>query len=342
LGKNLKTLLVAGGITLLLLAPLIRDFAKGQVVSRAAGVGLFADPGPLSRINEQRGEHANFQGITAKLLHNKAVNYGLAFAQNWAEHFWGEFLFLSGDDIQRNKVPETGQMYLLDLLFVLAGFVAIAKSSKGWGPILIWLLVAPFAAALTFQSPHALRAQNMIIPLVVIVAYGLLFLSSFLHKIVKRKRLLDAIFVIFLLAIAWNFSRYLHMYYVHMAKEYPYSSQYGLKQLVTYISENGDKYQKIWITDRYDQPYIMLLFYLKYPPQKFQGNHELTARDIYGFSTVTDFDKFHFEAVNFDKIRPENPNTLIVGTDEEIPKEANVVEKIYGDNDYLYFEAVAN
>jgi hypothetical protein len=132
------------------------------------------------------------------------------------------------------------------------------------------------------------------------------------------------------------------MYYVHMAKEYPYSSQYGLKQLVAYVNENKDKYQKIWVTDRYDQPYIMFLFYLKYPPQKFQGNHELTARDKYGFSTVADFDKFHFEAVNFDKIRPENPNTLIVGTDEEIPKEANVIKKIYGDNDYLYFEVVAN
>ncbi|MEK7112657.1 MAG: hypothetical protein AAB875_05005, partial [Patescibacteria group bacterium] len=322
-------------VGVILLFPLARDFTKGAVVSRAAGVGLFADPGPLSRINEQRGEHSDFQSLSAKILHNKAVNYGLAFAQNWAEHFWGEFLFLSGDDIQRNKVPETGVFYLTELLFILVGFVAIAKNAKNWSLVLWWLLIAPLAAALTFQSPHALRAQNMVIPLTVISAFGL---TTLLNWVKGRK----VIYLIIGLAIVWGFGRYLHMYYVHMAKEYPFSSQYGVKELATYVAENQDKYQKVWVTDRYDQPYILFLFYLKYPPEKFQPDHVLTPRDRFGFSTVRDFDKYHFETLDFDKIRPENPNALIVGTDEEIPAEANIVKRIYGSNGYLYFKAVAN
>lgn len=332
---NKKSLLVACVVGLILLMPLVRDFTKGAVVSRAAGVGLFADPGPLSRINEQRGEHSDFQSFPAEFLHNKAVNYGLAFAQNWAEHYWGEFLFLTGDDIQRNKVPRTGVLYLFDLIFIAVGLFAIAKNTKNWSPILWWLLLAPLAAALTFQSPHALRAQNMVIPLTIISALGL---TTFLTWVKERK----VIYLIIGLAIVWGFARYLHLYYIHMAKEYPFSSQYGLKELTTYISENQNKYQKIWVADRYDQPYILFLFYLKYSPEKFQSSHELTARDKFGFSTVREFDKFHFEEVNFDKIRPENPNALIVGTDEEIPAEANIVKKIYGSNGYLYFEAVAN
>ena len=341
LKRNLKTLAVAAGIGLILLFPLALDFTKGAVVSRVAGVGLFSDPGPLSRINEQRGQHADFQGLGAKLLHNKAVNYGLAFAQNWAEHFWGEFLFLSGDDIQRNKVPETGTMYLVDLIFILAGIVAIARNSKGWGPILIWLLLAPLAAALTFQSPHALRAQNMVVPLVVISAHGLMTMVRWLQKL-KNKKLLAVGYWSLVILVGWGLARYLHIYYVHLAKEYPFSSQYGLKELVSYVGNEENKYKKVWVTDRYDQPYIMFLFYLQYPPQKFQGAHQLTPRDSYGFSTVRDFDKFHFEAVDFDKIRPENPNTLIVGTDDDIPAEANIVKKIYGTNGHLYFEIVAN
>ena len=341
LKRNLKTLAVAAGIGLILLFPLALDFTKGAVVSRVAGVGLFSDPGPLSRINEQRGQHADFQGLGAKLLHNKAVNYGLAFAQNWAEHFWGEFLFLSGDDIQRNKVPETGTMYLVDLIFILAGIVAIARNSKGWGPILIWLLLAPLGAALTFQSPHALRAQNMVVPLVVISAHGLMTMVRWLQKL-KNKKLLAVGYWSLVILVGWGLARYLHIYYVHLAKEYPFSSQYGLKELVSYVGNEENKYKKVWVTDRYDQPYIMFLFYLQYPPQKFQGAHQLTPRDSYGFSTVRDFDKFHFEAVDFDKIRPENPNTLIVGTDDDIPAEANIVKKIYGTNGHLYFEIVAN
>ena len=342
ISKNLRALTIALLLGLVLLAPLAKDLTASVSISRVAGVGLFADPGPLERINEQRGEHADFQGLPAKLFHNKAVNYGLAFLENWAEHFWGEFLFLTGDKIQRNRVPETGQMYLFDIIFLIAGLIFIVKKPKGWKPILIWLVVAPTASALTFQSPHALRAQNMVIPLVLISAYGLISLSKWLHKIVPKKRALDFIFVVFLVFVAWNFARYLHLYWVHMAKEYPFSSQYGVKELVSYVKENEDKYEKIIVTDNYDQPYILFLFYLKYSPQGFQGEHELTPRDKFGFSTVRSFDKYRFQAIDFDTLRPEYPNSLIVGTDEEIPDEANIIEKIYFPNGDIAFELVAN
>lgn len=340
--KNLKKLIVAGVIGLILLLPLGIDLTRGAVLSRAVGVGLFADPGPIARINEQRGEHNDFMDLAAVTLHNKPINYGLAFLENWSEHFWGEFLFLSGDDIERNKVPETGQMYLIDILFVIAGLIAIAKNSKRWKPVILWLVIAPVAAALTFQSPHSLRAHNMVIPLVAISAFGLVYISIWLHKVIRNKKLLNVIFVIFLFAIAWNFTRYLHMYWTHMAKEYPFSSQYGVSELVGYVSESEDKFERVVVTDRYDQPYILFLFYLEYPPEKFQNNHQLTLRDEFGFSTVRSFDKYRFEKIDFDIAKTVYPNSLIIGTDEEIPDEANIVEDIYGSNGYLYFQVVAN
>ena len=132
------------------------------------------------------------------------------------------------------------------------------------------------------------------------------------------------------------------MYYVHMAKEYPFSSQYGVKELVNYFKENRNNYDNVVVTNKYDQPYILFLFYLKYPPQQFQENHVLTSRDKYGFSTVGFFDKFVFQDINWDKDRILFPNSLIIGTDDEIPKEANITKKIYGSNGYLYFEVVSN
>ena len=340
---NIKAFIISGVIALTLLAPLGFDLTRGEVDSRVAGVGLFADKGPIARINEQRGEHGNYGSLTAKLLHNKVVNYSLAFLENWSQHYWGEFLFLTGDVIQRNRVPETGQMYLFDLIFVVAGLVAIARKSSGkWGLIILWLVVAPFAAALTFQSPHALRAQNMVIPLVIISAFGFVTIIDWLNKVLHRPHLLYTTYFILFLLVGWNFARYLHMYYKHMSKEYPFSSQYGVKDLVSYIREKGGNYDKIIVTDRYDQPYIFFLFYMKYPPAKFQGEHVLTPRDQFGFSTVRNFDKYYFEPIVYDRTRVDNPGSLIVGTPQEIPKEANIVKKIYGSNGYLYFEAVAN
>jgi 4-amino-4-deoxy-L-arabinose transferase-like glycosyltransferase len=338
---NLKKYLVAIVLGIILLIPLGKDLTKGSIASRAAGVGLFADAGPINRINEQRGEHADYRSLFPKLLHNKAVNYSLAFLNNWVKHYHGEFLFLSGDVIQRNKVPETGQMYIFDFLLILIGIICIIKKPDNWGFIVYWLLIAPVASALTFQSPHALRAQNMVIPIIIISAYGLNVIIEYIKKsnLNKYKNLF---FVLIGLIISWSFGRYLHEYYVHMAKEYSFSSQYGLKELVSYVSENESKYKEVYVTDTYDQPYILFLFYLKYPPQKYQSDHAISPRDQYGFSTVRAFDKYNFESIKFDTLKPESPNSLIIGTDKDIPGEANIVKKIYFPNGDVAFKIVAN
>ena len=359
--RNLRVFTVGVLFGVILFIPLGLDLTKGSVFSRAAGVGLFSDPGPIERINEQRGEHGNLTNPFSVILHNKPINYTLSFLENWGEHFSGEFLFLTGDDIQRNKVPETGQMYITDLLFVLIGLASLlsskfknkqslsfqAQSSK---LILWWLVVAPVAAALTFQSPHSLRANNMVIPLVIISAYGLVTILGWLKK-QKRYFMVIGHWSLVIL-IAWQFSRYLHIYYKHMAKEYSFSSQYGVKELVSYIKEEGNKYEKIVVTDAYDQPYILFLFYLRYPPEKFQGGpaspyasqggHSLTLRDQFGFSTVESFDNYQFQKILFDQDKISYPGSLIIGTDEDIPDEANVVKEIYGTNGYKYFVIVGN
>ena len=339
--KNLKKYLIYFLLFLLFLSPLIYDFTKGSVSSRVAGVGLFADPGPISRIEEQRTEHGNFKSLPARVIHNKFVNFGLAFLENWSEHYHGLFLFLSGDDIQRNKVPETGQMYLLDAVWLAIGLLWTVKNIKDKGVqfVLYWLIIAPMAAALTFQSPHALRAQNMVIPLVIISSLGL---NQAINWIYSRKRYLKVFIIGLVIVISWSYVRYLHMYWVHMSKEYPYSSQYGVKELVTYLKENNKTYKDIIITDRYDQPYILYLFYTKYDPAKFQKDHTLTARDGYGFSTVRDFSNLHFYSVKFEEMRTEYPNSLIIGTPEEIPDEGNIIKRIYGTNGFEYFDIVAN
>lgn len=337
--KNISTLIFLIIFTIVLLIPLARDFTSGAGISRATGVSIFADVGSVNRANEQRGEHSDYMSLAPKLLHNKFVNYGLLYVNNWSKHFWGEFLFLSGDVIERNRVPETGLMYILDFVFLIVGFYSlIKKSNPSWKPILWWLVVAPAAAALTFQSPHALRAHNMVIPLVIISAFGFLTILEWIEKNNYKvgKSVLIALMVL-------QFGRYMHMYWVHMAKEYPSSSQYGVKELVKYVQENQDKYDKIVVTDRYDQPYILFLFYLKYPPAKFQTDHTLTPRDNYGFSTVRNFDKYVFTSITgWESLRQEYPHALIAGTDEEIYPGTNVVKEIYGTNGHLYFQLIAN
>lgn len=345
-----KKILIVGFVGLILLIPLIRDLTGPAGISRAAGVGIFSDPGPLNEINEQRGEHGDLTSLSAKLLHNKPINYAMAIAENWLEHYHGEFLFLSGDDIQRNKVPEHGQMYMIDALFVIVGAFSILKLQKG-KIVLYWLLIAPVAAALTFQSPHALRSQNMVIPLVIISAFGFVTLVDWISYQIKSRnfrglgsiQLPGLLYGFFGLLIVWSFARYQYLYWVHMPREYPFSSQYGFEELMSYVNENYDRFDKIIITDRYDQPYILTLFYLNYPPEQFQHEHELSGRDGFGFSTVRNFDKFQFVSLGeWSDIVSNNQNTLIVGTDEEVPDEANIVREVLFPNGKPAFQIVEN
>ena len=341
--NNLKKYFAPVMLSFFLTVPLLLDLTGSAGMSRAAGVGLFADTGPFWRINEQRGEHEQLDSKIARVLHNKATNYSLAFLQNYTEHFWGEFLFLSGDEIQRNKVPETGQMYVHDLFFVVVGLILIARRPKGWGVLLLWLAISPLAAALTFQSPHALRAQIMTIPLVIISAYGALSILDTAKGSIKNKTLLFIIYFLLFTIATWSTARYLHEYYFHMAKTFDYSSQYGVKELVSYTINNQEKYPKIVVTDRYDQPYILFLFYLKYPPIVFQTDHTLTERDQFGFSTVRKFDKYEFRSIDpWSQTRQEYPGALIVGIEKEIPDGTNVLNTIYFPSGRTAFKMVGN
>lgn len=326
---------------LLLLLPLLANFT-GEVGSRAAGVGIFADRGYIDRIEEKRARHENPNFILYRVLYNKPKELALEFSQNYLEHFWGHFLFISGDEIERNKVPEFGQLFIWQFPVLVVGMYALIATKERLGLVLAWLAAAPIPAALTFQSPHALRAQNMIIPLTILSAYGLVVMLDFLGKKINKKITLAGCYFVLAAVLVWDFFRYLHEYYVHLAKTYPYSSQYGVKELFEYIDNSEYKDRKIVVTTRYDQPYILFLFYSKFDPKEFQGHHILTARDKYGFSTVPAFDKYVFKSIDFETDKEVYRDSLIVGSDKDIPDEANVIKNIYGTNGFLYFQVVAN
>jgi len=115
-----------------------------------------------------------------------------------------------------------------------------------------------------------------------------------------------------------------------------------VSELVGYLSGKTGEYKKILVTDRYDQPYILFLFYSKFPPEKFQQEHVLTDRDRFGFSTVREFGNYHFERIDFEKIRSSSSDSLIVGTSKEIPSDANIVKTIAFPNGEDAFRVVEN
>ena len=338
--ENYQGILMSVVIGLIVLIPLLISFFGPAGVSRFAGVGLLADTGPLWRTNELRGQHAANMALPVRLIHNRYLAYTIAFGKNWFDHFQGEFLFISGDVIERNRVPATGQMYLFDIPLVALGvYFLLKKRPKNWLVLFLWLMVAPIPAAMTFQTPHALRSLPMVVPLVIISAYGFCQGWWWLKKKISQ-RFIKISWALVIIILIWSVSGYLHQYYLHYPKTYPDAWEYGFDQLVSYVQTVGEKYERIYVTDKYDQPYILFLFYLQYPPDQFQQEVSLTPRDRFGFSTVRDFDKYHFEQIDFEALKKEK-NVLIIGTDEEIPDSARIIKEIYFKNGKPAFQIVS-
>jgi len=184
LGKpgQLKSVLISVIIGFIFLLPLALQFTSAEGRSRFTGVSVFADEGPLWEALELRREDNNT--FLARVLHNRYATYTYRFAKNYLSHYSPRFLFIVGDEIARSKVPGMGQAYLFTFpLFILGLLLMLSRNDRGEKLILSWLLIAPVAAALTFQSPHALRAQNMVYPLTLITAIGLLEFLLFIKSL---------------------------------------------------------------------------------------------------------------------------------------------------------------
>jgi len=81
------------------------------------------------------------------------------------------------------------------------------------------------------------------------------------------------------------------------------------------------------MTERLDQPYILFLFYLKYPPEVFQKEVVLTPRDRFNYSTVHNFGKYHFKSLVWEELK-DKPKSLLIGVEGEIPASAKIVKTI--------------
>jgi 4-amino-4-deoxy-L-arabinose transferase-like glycosyltransferase len=307
-------------VLFILTTPLILQFTSGEGGARFSGLSIFSDLGPALRVNELRGEHDNPNSILAKLEHNKLTAYGISFLGHYLDHFKPDFLFINGDPLIRNKVPETGQFYLIEALFLIVGLAALARSKFPYTKLLIaWVLVAPLASSITYQTPHALRALNMVIPLTLIMAFGMSKIFN-----VRGRWIITGLVFLF---ISFELVHYLESYYVHSPKRYPLAWEYGFSEMVQKLEGYESKYEKVVITDRYDQPYILVLFYKKYDPSKYQPQAHLSERDKFNFGTVRNFDKYEFRVINPQEV-DQTKNTLYIGTDQEIPKNANILDMV--------------
>lgn len=203
--------------------------------------------------------------------------------KNYFSHFSPSFLFLKGDSNPRSQIPGHGQLYLFEIPLLLVGLIAIFKSKKLLYCLpLVLLLLAPIPAALTKESPHALRALLAAPSFAMISALGIVFLKE------NIKKFSTVIFLIVIACYYLSFELYMTDFITKYNIETSSDWQYEYKEI--YKNQKSGE-----VTDKYGQPYIFALYYLKYPPEKFRQEVVLNSINNWGFSKVKSFNGFIFK-----------------------------------------------
>lgn len=223
-------------------------------------------------------------------------------AQQYLKHFGKIYLFEKGDQAARHSTHVMGEFYKVEAITLVAGVLFILynilfKRKKLYIFLLAWGLLAPLpsAAVALSESPHAARAMFMTGSWHIVSALG----AYVILKIVRLKFLQGSFLLVALALIFSQFVGYLKDYYFEYSKRDAIQWQYGMKQVVTYITEHPEYYY-VYMTDIRAQPYIFFLYYLKTPLPEYLSSVKYNTSESRSFSLVESFDNNRF--ANWDPI----------------------------------------
>jgi len=347
--KNRRGLVLGGIIVLAFALPLLLNFKNPVVQGRYKLISIPADPGFVLRINRARGKllACGWPPIFARAAHNKATHYLASFLRYYFSHFTSSFLFINGSDHNQQSLPGFGQILHVWALPLVAGFVFLLKKlrkNRRYFPfffLFFQIIAAPVGTSMTINgNPQALRTLCSLPAWQIIIALGLCSLWGKMGKVKVGLRRFFCFLFIFIFLV--NFGFYLRQYYLVYPREFSKDWQYGYKKAVLFMGENKDRYDKLYLTRDYGEPYMFFLFYNKYPPKRYQNMPKVVV-DRCGWLMVDHFDKYYFPDFTDDQqsvleiSQREKGKLLFIGIPGDIPKEW-VREKIYYLNGEMAFE----
>lgn len=283
------------------------------------------DEGAISKIEHLRAG-SSLPPLVGKLIFNKATYLVPEIIKNYFSHFDPNFLFFKGGSNYQYSIPGYGLILPILLPFLLLGVVQAIRQKLTWQYFLIgWLLVAPIPGAITRDAPHALRSLFMVVPLITLISLGINYFLNIL-----KNRLQTFFLVVLILLIFINFIHFWNKYTGEYLRTYSWSWQYGYKQAVEFINNQGVEYDSIVFSKKYGEPHEFILFYTKYNPAKYQTDKNLKRYKKSDWYWVDQFNKFEF--VNDWEVKERVGNRgdlLLITSPGNYPVNGKLLKSIY-------------
>jgi 4-amino-4-deoxy-L-arabinose transferase-like glycosyltransferase len=229
-------------------------------------------PAIVSEVNWNRKESIStpFSGFFI----NKYENSIKTFISQYFEAFSPVYLFSNGEGSARFTVWSHGEFYLVDLLFLIFGFIALINHKKKQVLLLLaLLLVSPIPSAVSLgDAQYALRSAFMFPILVIFIGYGI---YSFINRF--KNKLMPGLIVVFVYVILVANFGYI---YIFRNPIYNYDS-FGIsgRVLSRYIALSNQHGYKIQVLANGTNKGLFKQ-YLFFNNKYTQANHSLIAADF--------------------------------------------------------------
>lgn len=331
--KKYTLLLLVSGI--ILVAPLLSYLGAREARLRFDEVNVFSNLEIIKTSNERI--RLDGDNLLSRIVHHRYLEYFLIFLKGYFSFFEPRFLLTSGDANPRLSSQIIGEIYLIELPFLLLGIFYLFKLKEKHAQFLcFWALVAFIPAATAREVPHALRALSILPVPQLLISFGLV---NFLKIFKRTPRLILS--SVFLFLIVFSLFYYQYYYYHFYPLIYSGEWQYGYKQMVQEVMAREKDYEKVAVTDYLGRPYIYFLFYKKFDPEKFWQTVK-KERDWFGFYTVFSFDKYQFGDVNLDYyVRSKEKTLLVLKPGQDLAggfREIKTISKLDGKPQFIIVE----
>lgn len=308
-----KEVIMALAFFLIILTPFLKVTAEPNALARFKATNVFGSYSERfykeAVILAQASEKGDFLG---KILHNRRVVAGQIVMEGYLSHFRPLWLFANPSE-DKHKVPGLGLLYPWEKLTVIIGFffllLRVNRKTKMF--VLLWFFIAPLPAALTTETPHAMRSYTFLPIWQIFSALGIIFLWNILQKPALRK-----LFIVLLgIVIFVNLSYLYKQYFVVFPKTQSSSFQYALAKAIPFVLENETLYNKIVFSNQNNlyQSYMFFLFNSKYDPHLYQLQGGTKSG---GYDKTHSFDKFEFRPIDWEK-EEKNENILYAGNPDD-------------------------
>lgn len=260
-----------------------------------------------------------------RVLFNSKVLMLQELLKNYAANTSPNFLFVSGDPNLRHGTSQSGLFLISTLPFFFYGILELFNKNKALLAFLvIWWFAALLPASVPENVPHALRALNALVPLSLMIAFGITMAvvqwQAYIKLNVRSIQLTTFLKVLssatLLILFLFPFTQFLYFYFTVYPTLSAHDWQDGYKQLAQAIYAQKTSGESVVIVPFDDRFYLWLMAYGPYTAQDFHS----WKSEKYQFFTLGS-EAIQFQSIDDKAVATQHHPVLVAGKLDEVTKQ---------------------